>query len=124
VNAKKTYAAEHQHESAILHSKRVPDVADESEREGEIKRDGGHEAEIGDLVRRQMQLVLEQEADGDVDQSSRRAAERQQDDQDAQIEEDAQPLRRRQIRTSDGDGRDGGSRAVNRHCAQSVLCER
>ena len=47
------HAAKQQHESAIPHPERIPHVADESEHKGQIERDGGHEPEIGDLVRGQ-----------------------------------------------------------------------
>src|SRR5437660_859497 len=45
-----------------------------------------------------MQPVLEEETDRNIDQASRWAAESQEDDQNAQIDENAPPHRERQIR--------------------------
>ena len=79
--------AEQQHESPISHAEGIPRVADEPEYEGQIERDGGHQPENGDLVRLQVQLVLEEKADWNIDQASEGRTEGQQDDQDGQVEE-------------------------------------
>jgi hypothetical protein len=65
-----TDAAKQQHESAISHPERVPHIPDKSERERQVERNGRHEPEIRDLMRRQMQPVLEKETDWDIDQAS------------------------------------------------------
>jgi len=49
----------------------------------QVERDGGHEPELGDLVRLQVQFVFKKKADRNIDQSSRGGTEGQQDDQDA-----------------------------------------
>ena len=113
-------AAKQQHESAISHPERIPDIAHESEYEREVERDRGDKPESGDLMRGQMQPVLEKEADGNIDQASSRPAEGQQDNQNAEIEKNAVPLRGRQIGGRGGDSRCGGCRTVNRHRGRSV----
>jgi hypothetical protein len=60
-----------------------------------IERDGRHDPEFGHLVSLQVQLVLEKEAYRNVDQASVGGAERQQNDQDAEVEEDPLPHRAR-----------------------------
>ena len=99
--------------------KRVPRVADEAEYAGQVERDGGHQPEDGDLVRLQMQLVLEEEADRNIDQAAEGRTEGQQNDQDAEVKEDPLPHRVRQGGGIDGDGRTRGGRTVSRHRAQS-----
>jgi hypothetical protein len=69
----------------------------------------------------QMQPVLEKKADGNVDQASRRPAEGQKNDQDAEINKDAAPDRRRQDVGSGGDGGGLSGGTVNRHQARTVL---
>jgi len=71
-------------------------------------------------MRGQMQSVFKKEADGNIDQAAGRTAEGKQDDQDAQIEENALPHRGRQVGGSDGDTRHGGCGTVHRHCARSA----
>src|SRR5919202_767138 len=56
--------SEQQHEASILHPERTPDVADESENKGQVEGNGGEQAEIRNLVRLQMQLVLEKKCYG------------------------------------------------------------
>ncbi|OIQ66007.1 hypothetical protein GALL_524310 [mine drainage metagenome] len=113
--------AEQQHESAISHVKRIPHVADESEHKGQIERDCRDELEMRDLPRLQVQSVLEKKADGNADQASRRSAEGQKNDQDAEIEKDVPARGSRQIfgRQRDRGGLGGGT--VHRHYARSVF---
>ena len=106
------------HEPAVAHAQRIPGVADEAEHAGQVERDGGHQPEDGDLVCLQVQLVLEKEADGDVDQASDRRAEGQQHDQHAEVEEDPLPRGLRQGGRERGDARRCRRRTVRRHCAQ------
>ena len=112
--------AEQQDEPAVSHAERIPHVADEPEYEGQIKRDRRDETEMRDLMRLQMQPVLEEEADRDIDQAARRAAEGQKDDQDTEVEKDAPANRWRQSFRSPFD-RDGFGGTVHPHCPRSVL---
>ena len=57
-----TDGAEQGHEAAVSHPERVPHVSDESEYEGQVERDRGHEPEISELVRLQVQLVFKKES--------------------------------------------------------------
>ena len=77
---------------------------------------------MSDLVRLQMQPVLEKKADGNVDQASRRSTEGQKNDQDAEIEKDAAPNRRGQDVGSGGDGGGLGGGTVNRHLRAICPC--
>ena len=115
--------AEQQHESSVSHPEGIPRVADESEDKGQVEGDGGHEPEIGELVRLQVQFVLEKKAYRNIDQASGGGTEGQQNDQDAEVEENPLPHRLRKVGGSDGDGRCCGRWTVGRHRAQSSPVE-
>src|SRR3974377_975271 len=103
-----------------MHAKRITHGADETEYEGQVKRDGCNEAEMRDLMRLQVQAVLEEKADRNIDQAARGAAEGQKDDQDAEVEKDTPANRWRQSFRSPFN-RDGFGGTVYRHCPRSPL---
>ncbi len=107
--------AEQHHVAAVALAEGAPDVAQEAEDPGEIERNAGHDAEIGDLLRRQVQLVLEEEADRDVDQPAIGRAEGEEEDERAEIEEDAPAHPPRQDLGSDRHGRVHLRRMVDGH---------
>jgi hypothetical protein len=75
----------------VSHAERIPNVADESENAGKVERDGGHEPKLGNLMRPQVQSVLEKKADRNIDQAAGGGAESQQNNQDAQVEKNPLP---------------------------------
>src|SRR5262249_37149347 len=62
--------AEQSHQSTVSDPKGIPQVADESENEGEVEGDAGDESEIRRLVCFQVKLVLQKKADRDIYQTS------------------------------------------------------
>ena len=63
--------------------KGIPRVTDESENAGQVEGDGGHEPELGDLVRLQVQFVFKKKAYRNIHQSAGGGTKGQQNDQDA-----------------------------------------
>src|SRR3984893_13171097 len=97
--------AEQQHESSVSHSERIPSVANESKYKGQEEGDGGYEAELGELVRLQVQFVFKQKRYWNINQPSGGGTEAKENNQETEVEENLTPHGIRQGSGSDGDSR-------------------
>ena len=91
-------SAEQQEVAAVAHAERIPVVAHDAEGEGEVGRNARPQAERRQLVRRQVQLVLEHERERNDVKAGRGRGEQERHDDRAGVEKNPRALFNRRAR--------------------------